>query len=87
MKVLVVDAGGTHVKILATGRRVHREYLSGPSMTPQQMVSVVEKLASDWKVDLSGDLVTECGLEELEPKIDLILKGGIRGRVVVDLNA
>jgi putative YhdH/YhfP family quinone oxidoreductase len=46
-----------------------------------------QKLASDWKVDLSGDLVTECGLEELGPKIDLILKGGIRGRVVVDLNA
>ena len=45
------------------------------------------KLASDWKVDLSGDLVTECGLEELGPKIELILKGGIRGRVVVDLNA
>jgi len=25
-------------------------------------------------------------LEELSPKVDLILKGGIRGRVVVDLS-
>jgi hypothetical protein len=38
------------------------------------------------EVDLSGDLITECGLEELGPKFDLILKGGIRGRVVVDLS-
>ena len=44
-----------------------------------------QKLASEWKVDLSGDLIIECSLEELGPKIDLILKGGVRGRVVVDL--
>src|SRR5437870_5154882 len=43
-----------------------------------------QKLAHDWKLDLSG-FVSECALEELSPKIDLILKGGIRGRVVVDL--
>ena len=52
MKVLVVDVGGTHVKILATGRRVHREFSSGPSMTAQQMVSGVKKLAGDWKYDV-----------------------------------
>jgi acrylyl-CoA reductase (NADPH) len=44
-----------------------------------------QKLAHDWKLDLSG-IVSECALEELSPKIDLILKGGIRGRVVVDLS-
>lgn len=44
-----------------------------------------QKLANEWKVDLSGDLVAECSLEELSPKIELILKGGIKGRVVVDL--
>jgi len=44
-----------------------------------------QKLAQDWKLDLSGDLVSECSLEELSPKIDRILKGGIRGRVVVNL--
>jgi putative YhdH/YhfP family quinone oxidoreductase len=43
-----------------------------------------QKLAYDWKLDLSG-FVSECALEELNPKIDLILKGGIRGRVVVEL--
>jgi acrylyl-CoA reductase (NADPH) len=44
-----------------------------------------QKLAQDWKLDVSG-FVSECALEELSPKIDLVLKGGIRGRVVVDLN-
>jgi acrylyl-CoA reductase (NADPH) len=44
-----------------------------------------QKLAQDWKLDLSG-FVSECALEELSPKSDLILKGGIRGRVVVDLS-
>jgi hypothetical protein len=43
-----------------------------------------QKLAQDWKVDLS-DIMNECVLEELSPKIDLIQKGGVRGRVVVDL--
>jgi len=44
-----------------------------------------QKLAHDWKVDLS-DIMNECVLEELIPKIDLIQKGGVRGRVVVDLS-
>ncbi len=45
-----------------------------------------QKLAQDWKIDLSGDLIAECSLDELNPKIDEILHGSIRGRVVVDLN-
>ena len=42
------------------------------------------KLAGEWKIDV-GNLITEVSLEELNPKIDEILKGGIRGRVLVDL--
>src|SRR5262249_59172762 len=52
MKVLAVDIGGTHVKVLATGRRVHRSFPSGPTMTPAQMVSGVQKIAGDWKYDV-----------------------------------
>jgi putative YhdH/YhfP family quinone oxidoreductase len=44
-----------------------------------------EKLAGDWRLDLSGELIQECSLEGLSPKIDQILKGGICGRVVVNL--
>ena len=52
MKVLVIDVGGTHVKVLATGRRVHRSFPSGPTMTPAQMVSGVQKITDDWKYDV-----------------------------------
>ena len=51
MKVLVVDVGGTHVKILATGQNEAREFPSGPSLTAKQMVAGVKKLAGDWKYD------------------------------------
>jgi putative YhdH/YhfP family quinone oxidoreductase len=43
------------------------------------------KLAGEWSIDV-GSLVTEVSLEELSPKIDEILKGAIRGRVLVDLS-
>jgi polyphosphate glucokinase len=49
VKVLAVDVGGTHVKILATGKKEKREFASGPGMTAEQMVSGVKKLAQDWK--------------------------------------
>ena len=51
MNVLVLDVGGTHVKILATGQSVPREIPSGPDMTPKEMVSKVRKLAEGWKYD------------------------------------
>lgn len=51
-RILVVDVGGSHVKILATGRREPRKFVSGPTMTPRQMVARVEKLARGWKYDV-----------------------------------
>ena len=51
MRVLVVDVGGTHVKILATGRRTPRRFASGPTLTAQQMVSGVLKAAAGWEYD------------------------------------
>ena len=48
MKVLVIDIGGTHVKMLATGHRTHREFPSGPKLTPRQMVAGVCKCTRDW---------------------------------------
>jgi len=49
LNVLVVDVGGTHVKILATGQKQHREFPSGAKLTPKQLVAGVKKLAKDWK--------------------------------------
>jgi polyphosphate glucokinase len=51
MNVLVVDVGGTHVKTLASGQNEPRKFDSGPTLTPQQMVAGVKKLAADWKYD------------------------------------
>jgi predicted NBD/HSP70 family sugar kinase len=50
--ILVVDVGGTGVKILAAGQSEHRLFPSGPTMTPQQMVTGVKDLAADWKYDV-----------------------------------
>lgn len=51
MRVLVVDVGGTNVKILATGQDTPRRFPSGPTLTAKQMVSQVKKLAGEWKYD------------------------------------
>ena len=52
MKVLAVDIGGTHVKILATGQTVRREFPSGPKLTPVAMVAGVKTLAKGWPSDV-----------------------------------
>jgi polyphosphate glucokinase len=52
MKVLAIDIGGTHVKILATGQTNPREFPSGPTMTPAQMVAGVKEFAGEWKYDV-----------------------------------
>src|ERR1700685_2841697 len=52
MKILAVDVGGSHVKILATGEKQEREIVSGPQMTARQMVSRVKKLAQGWAYDV-----------------------------------
>jgi polyphosphate glucokinase len=51
VKILVIDVGGTHVKVLATGETEHREITSGKSMTASQMVDAVTKATADWKYD------------------------------------
>ena len=52
MKVLVIDVGGSHVKVLATGHRHAIKIPSGPTMTPQQMVRDVRKAVADWSYDV-----------------------------------
>ncbi len=52
MRVLAVDVGGTHVKILASGRKAHREFSSGPTLTAEQMIARVKALAGTWNYDV-----------------------------------
>src|SRR5436189_3188807 len=51
MNVLVIDVGGTHVKVLATGQKSRREFDSGPALTPKRMINYVRKLVGDWKYE------------------------------------
>jgi len=51
-KVLVVDVGGTNIKMLATGQKERRRFPSGPTMTPGRMVAAVKKMAADWEYDV-----------------------------------
>lgn len=39
MNILVIDIGGTSIKILATAQETPLKFPSGPKMTPQQMVA------------------------------------------------
>jgi predicted NBD/HSP70 family sugar kinase len=50
--VLVVDVGGTNVKVLATGQHQPRRLPSGPAMTADGMVAGVKSLVADWEYDV-----------------------------------
>jgi polyphosphate glucokinase len=50
--VLVIDVGGTHVKVLATGQDAKREFVSGPTLTPKRMVAKLRQLVADWEFDV-----------------------------------
>jgi NADPH:quinone reductase-like Zn-dependent oxidoreductase len=46
---------------------------------------VWQRLASEWKPSRLAEVVTECTLQGVEPMIQAILKGGVTGRVVVNM--
>jgi predicted NBD/HSP70 family sugar kinase len=50
--ILVVDVGGTNVKVLATGQEEPRKFPSGPALTAEQMVAGVKVLVADWPYDV-----------------------------------
>src|SRR5262245_59563175 len=50
-RVLAIDVGGSHVKILLTGESEPRRVDSGPTLTAAEMVEQVKQLAGDWQYD------------------------------------
>ena len=50
-RVLVIDVGGTHVKVLVTGQSEERRIPSGSKMTAAKMVRDVKHLAKGWQYD------------------------------------
>jgi polyphosphate glucokinase len=51
MKTLVIDVGGTNIKMLATGHDTPRKFPSGPRLTALQMVENVQRATADWQFD------------------------------------
>ena len=70
MNILVVDVGGTSVKILATGHEEPRKFPSGPTLTAELTVARVLELADDWQhdaVSIGYPGIVMCGKPTAEP--------------------
>jgi polyphosphate glucokinase len=52
MNVLVIDIGGTNIKMLVTGQTESRSFQSGPKMTPARMISGIKEQTKDWQYDV-----------------------------------
>ncbi len=52
MDILVIDVGGTHIKVLVSTADASRKFPSGPTMTPEQMVAGVKEATKDWKYEV-----------------------------------
>jgi polyphosphate glucokinase len=70
MKILVVDIGGTNVKMLASGHESPRKFPSGSELTPEQMVAGALSATKDWdyeavSIGFPGPVL--CGQPMTEP--------------------
>jgi glucose-6-phosphate isomerase len=52
MRILVVDVGGTHVKLVVTGE-APRKFDSGDGFTPQQLIAGVRRQTAGWSFDVA----------------------------------
>jgi hypothetical protein len=52
MNVLVIDVGGSHVKLMATGQTEVTKIPSGRQLTPQHLVEIVREATKDWQYDV-----------------------------------
>lgn len=50
-QTLVLEMGGTKIKVLASGRRHPVKIPSGKHVTPQRMVEAVQKATASWEYD------------------------------------
>jgi predicted NBD/HSP70 family sugar kinase len=51
MNILMIDVGGTNVKLMASGHEGRRKVPSGPRFKPSQMVREVLKATEDWEYE------------------------------------
>jgi hypothetical protein len=51
MDVLIIDVGGSSVKLWHTGHQEHRKFESGKDLLPDEMVLQVRETAKDWNYE------------------------------------
>jgi polyphosphate glucokinase len=69
-RILVVDIGGTHVKLMISHSE-RRKFDSGLKLSPRQLVSQIKKNTADWKYDVISigfPAVVRNGRIQTEPK-------------------
>src|ERR1041385_4286468 len=49
--ILVIDIGGSKIKLLVSGETRPRKAMTGKNFTPNRLVDTVNRLAHDWKFD------------------------------------
>jgi polyphosphate glucokinase len=70
VKILVIDIGGTNVKMLVMGKDEPRKFPSGPELTPQRLIEGVLVATRDWdyeaiSIGFPGPIL--CGQPIVEP--------------------
>jgi hypothetical protein len=50
-KILVIDIGGSNVKLMISSRAKRRKFPSGRRLTPQQFIAKTKAAVADWKFD------------------------------------
>ena len=95
MNVLVIDIGGSHVKMLVTGGQEPRRFDSGKHLGPDEFVAEVRKMTTDWRyevvalgypgtVDVNGPIAEPGNLSDGWVRYDFASAFGCPVRVVND---
>src|SRR3977135_749413 len=51
MNILVIDIGGTNVKIWTSGEEEKLKFPSGKTLTPDVLIETVRDVTADWQID------------------------------------
>lgn len=75
MKVLVIDVGGTNIKLSVSGSDEVRKIPSGRLLTPQQLVDSIRPIIADWDYD-AITLGLPTPIRDGKPRVEPINLGG-----------